>query len=131
MFSCRIENKHNFYNTLCEWWTDWKFPVMSIGSLPNNIFVVSNDGVDLYAIPVYLSDSDVCWIGFITGNKKSTKALRSGSLDYLIKYTEQYLKQYGREFIMTVSNTPVLKKIFKDNGYLLSGEGINEYIKKI
>ncbi len=131
MFSCRIENKHSFYNTLCQWWTDWKFPVMSIDALPNNIFVVSNEGVDLYAIPVYLSDSDMCWIGFITGNKNSTKALRSGSLDYLIKYTEQYLKQSGIKFIMTVSGTSVLKKIFNDNGYFLSGENINEYIKKI
>lgn len=131
MFSCRIENKHNFYDTLCKWWVDWKFPIMSIDALPNNIFVVSNKGVDLYAVPVYLSDSDVCWIGFITGNKNSAKALRSGSLDYLIKYTEHYLKQSGRKFIMTVSKTPVLKKIFKDNGYLISGEGINEYIKNI
>lgn len=104
---------------------------MSIDALPNNIFVVSNDGVDLYAVPVYLSDSDMCWIGFITGNKNSTKALRSGSLDYLIKYTEHYLNQSGRKFIMTVSKTPVLKKIFEDNGYLMSGDKINEYIKNI
>lgn len=131
MFSCRIENKHNFYDTLCNWWTDWKFPVMSINALPNNIFVVSNQGVDLYSVPVYLSDSEVCWIGFITGNKNSTKDLRSGSLDYLIKYTEQYLKQSGFEFIMTVSKNPVLKKRFEDNGYLVSGEGVNEYIKKL
>ena len=79
MFSCRIENKHDFYNTLCEWWTDWKFPLMSIDAIPNNICVVSNEGVDLYAVPVYLSDSEVCWMGFITGNKNSTKELRSGS----------------------------------------------------
>jgi hypothetical protein len=131
MFSCRIENKHDFYDTLCKWWTDWKFPVMSIDALPNNIFVVSNKGIDLYAIPVYLSDSDVCWVGFITGNKNSTKVLRSGSLDYLVKFTEQYLKQSGRKFIMTVSKTPVLKKIFEDNGYLMSGDNVNEYIKNI
>lgn len=131
MFSCRIENKHDFYDTLCKWWTDWNFPVMSIDALPNNISVVSNEGVDLYAVPVYLSDSEVCWMGFITGNKNSTKELRSGSLDYLIKYTEQYLKQSGFKFIMTVSKTPVLKKRFEENGYLMSGDNVNEYIKKI
>jgi hypothetical protein len=32
---------------------------------------------------------------------------------------------------MTVSGTPVLKKTFADNGYLLSGENINEYVKNI
>lgn len=131
MFSCRIENKHDFYDTLCQWWTDWKFPIMNIDMLPNNIFIVSNDGVDLYSVPVYLSDSDVCWIGFITGNKHSTKNLRSGSLGFLLNYTEQYLKDSGRKFIMTVSGNQVLKKTFADNGYLLSGENINEYVKKI
>jgi hypothetical protein len=131
MFSCRIENKHDFYNTLYKWWTDWKFPIMNIDMLPNNIFVVSNDGVDLYAIPVYLSDSDICWMGFITGNRYSTKEMRSGSLGFLLNYTEQYLKNSGRKFIMTVSGTPILKKTFTDNGYLLSGENINEYVKKI
>ena len=104
---------------------------MSIDALPNNIFVVSNQGIDLYAVPVYLSDSDMCWIGFITGNKNTTKELRKGSLDYLIKYTEEYLRISGRKFIMTVSKTPILKKTFTDNDYILSGENINEYIKKI
>ena len=131
MFSCRIESKHKFYKTLCDWWSDWNFPIMSIDALPNNIFVVSNQGIDLYAVPVYLSDSDMCWIGFITGNKNTTKELRKGSLDYLIKYTEEYLRISGRKFIMTVSKTPILKKTFTDNDYILSGENINEYIKKI
>ncbi len=131
MLSCRIEYKRDFYPTLCKWWSDWKFPEININMLPNNIFVVSNDGTDLYAIPVYLSDSDVCWIGFITGNKFSTKELRSGSLAFLLNYTEQYLKESGRKAIMTVSGTPVLKKVLSDNGYVLSGENINEYIKNI
>lgn len=131
MFFCRIENKHNFYSTLCEWWVSWNFPVMSINALPENIFVVSNDGVDLYSIPVYLSDSNVCWMGFITGNKDSTKIMRKGSLDCLIKFTESYLDELGYEFVMTVSKNPVLKKIFEDNGYFISGENVNEYIKKI
>ena len=57
MLSCRLESKDTFYDTLCEWWADWKFPVVAITSLPERIFVVSNDGVDLYAIPVYFGDS--------------------------------------------------------------------------
>jgi hypothetical protein len=131
MFSYRLESKDTFYDTLCEWWTDWKFPVVAITSLPERIFVVSNDGVDLYAIPVYFGDSDLCWIGFVTGNKNSTKAQRDGALEYLLDMVEYYMKGIGARIAMTVSGTPVLKRLYERSDYVISAEGINEYIKKI
>lgn len=131
MFSYRLESKDTFYDTLCEWWADWKFPVVSITSLPERIFVVSNDGVDLYAIPVYFGDSDLCWIGFVTGNKKSTKAQRDGALEYLLDMVEYYMKGIGARIAMTVSGTPVLKRLYERSDYVISAEGINEYIKRI
>lgn len=131
MFSCRIVDKVDFYDTLCEWWSEWKFPVLDIDSLPNNIFVVSKNEIDLYAIPVWLSDSNMCLLGFISGNKRTKKTDRANSLDYLVKYTESYLKDSGRKYIITVSGTPVLKKLFSDNDYILTGNNINEYIKKL
>lgn len=131
MFSYRLESKDTFYDTLCEWWADWKFPVVAITSLPERIFVVSNDGVDLYAIPVYFGDSDLCWIGFVTGNKNSTKSQRDGALEYLLDMVEYYMKGIGARIAMTVSGTPVLKRLYERSDYVISAEGINEYIKKI
>lgn len=131
MLSCRLESKDTFYSTLCEWWTDWKFPVVAITSLPERIFVVSNDGVDLYAIPVYFGDSDLCWIGFVTGNKRSTKLQRDGALEYLLDMVELHMKSIGARIAMTVSGTPVLKRLYERSEYVLSAEGINEYIKRI
>lgn len=131
MFSCRLESKDMFYDTLCEWWADWKFPAVAITSLPERIFVVSNDGVDLYAIPVYFGDSDLCWIGFVTGNKNSTKVQRDGALEYLLDMVEYYMKGIGARIAMTVSGTPVLKRLYERSDYTMSAEGINEYIKKI
>lgn len=129
MLKFRTEHKEDYYKTLCIWWKDWKFPVIAYTSIPERIFVVSNDGVDLYAVPVYASDSDFCWIGFITGNKNSTRELRKGALSSLINHVEVEMKKSGFRLIMTVSGTPILKKTFLDNNYLLSSEGINEYIK--
>jgi hypothetical protein len=131
MLSCRLESKHTFYDTLCEWWADWKFPVVAITSLPERIFVVSNDGVDLYAIPVYFGDSDLCWIGFVTGNKRSTKLQRDGALEYLLDMVELHMKSLGSRIAMTVSGTPVLKRLYERSDYVISAEGINEYIKRI
>lgn len=129
MLNFRVEHKEDYYQTLCLWWTDWKFPVIAYTSIPERIFVVSNNGVDLYAVPIYVSDSDFCWIGFITGNKHSNKELRKGALSSLINHVEVEMKKSGFRLIMTVSGTPILKKTFSDNNYLLSSEGINEYIK--
>lgn len=131
MLSCRLESKDTFYDTLCEWWADWKFPVVAITSLPERIFVVSNDGVDLYAIPVYFGDSDLCWIGFVTGNKRSTKLQRDGALEYLLDMVELHMKSLGARIAMTVSGTPVLKRLYERSDYVISAEGINEYIKRI
>ena len=65
----------------------------------------------------------------ITGNKKSTKELRSGALNILNKYIEEVMKRDGYRIIMTVTGTPVLKKMFSDEDYILSGKDYNEYIK--
>jgi hypothetical protein len=129
MHQCRLENKSDFYNTLCMWWDEWNFPHVSYTSLPERMFVVSKNGIDLYAIPVYVGDSDICMMGFVTGNKKSTKELRSGALNILNKYIEEVMKRDGYRIIMTVTGTPVLKKMFSDEDYIISGKDYNEYIK--
>lgn len=131
MLSYRVENKYDFYDTICTWWDDWNFPRFSVTSLPERIFVVSRDGIDLYAMPVYFGDSDLCWIGFITGNKNTTKKDREGSLSFLLSSVESHMNKLGARLCMTVSGTPVLKKLFSDSDYILSGENINEYIKNI
>ena len=131
MHECRLENSETYYETLVEWWTKWDFPVLLKSSLPKRIFVVSAEGVDLYAVPVYVSDSSWCWIGFITGNKDAKKKYRKNALNFLLYNVEQYMKSLGYDLIMTVSGNPVLKKLFEDSNYNSSSKNIVEYIKKI
>lgn len=109
----------------------WDFPVLEITSLPQRIFVVSAEGVDLYAAPVYVSDSAWCWIGFVTGNKDADKKHRKNALNFLLYNVEQYMKSIGYDLIMTVSGSPILKKLFEDADYKSSSKNIVEYIKKI
>jgi hypothetical protein len=131
MHECRLENRDTYYETLVKWWVRWDFPVLEKTSLPHRIFVVSAEGIDLYAAPVYVSDSALCWIGFITGNKDTEKKYRKNALNFLLYNTEQYMKSIGYELIMTVSSNPVLKKLFEDANYISSSKNIVEYIKKI
>ena len=131
MHECRLENRDTYYETLVKWWLRWDFPVLDKTSLPHRIFVVSAEGIDLYAAPVYVSDSTICWIGFITGNKYADKKHRKNALNFLLYNTEQYMKSIGYELIMTVSSNSVLKKLFEDANYISSSKNIVEYIKKI
>ena len=93
--------------------------------------MVSAEGIDLYAAPVYVSDSSWCWIGFITGNKEAEKKYRKDALKFLLYNIEHYMKCIGYDLIMTVSSNPVLKKLFEDADYSSSSKNIVEYIKKI
>lgn len=129
MLRWRLENKATFYDTLKVWWAEWDFPIVGYSSLPERIFVVSYDDTDLYAIPVTVGDSDMCMIGFITGNKNTTKEQRTGALDYLLDKVETCMKYNGYRVMITFSGTPSLKKLFKDNNYNVSlGD---EYVKRI
>lgn len=131
MHECRLENRDTYYEILVEWWSKWGFPILDKSSLPQRIFVVSAEGIDLYAAPIYVSDSALCWIGFITGNKDAEKKYRKNALNFLLYNVEQYMKSIGYGLIMTVSSTHILKKLFEDNNYTSSSKNIIEYIKKI
>ena len=129
MLEYRVENRDDYYDTLCEWWDLWKFPRVSKSSLPNCIFVVNNCGVDVYAIPVYFSDSDFCWIAFITGNKLAPKKLRDGTLSFLLSSVENHIKDLGVRLCITVNGNNRLDKLYTDSGYIVSGRNVNEYVK--
>lgn len=131
MFDWRVESREKFYHTLVKWWDDWGFPIIPLKSLPETIYVVSYTGVSLYAIPLYRTDSDLCWIGFPTGNKKAPKEFKEKALEFLMEVVEDSAKTRGFKTIITTSATPKLMKLFGDRGFEVSDEGTNYYTKNI
>lgn len=127
----RIETKESYYETLVQWWNDWDFPIIPYGSLPTHIYVVEKEGIDLYAIPLFLTNSDICWIGFPTGNKKANKDLKEGALEYLLNIIEIVCKSQGFRLLLTTSDTPKLMNVFESIGFTKSDEGTNFYTKNI
>jgi len=131
MFKWRLENKNSFYHTLVEWWDNWGFPCVQKSSIPNSIFIVSKNEEDLYAIPIYKTDSDICWIGFPTSNRKAEKENKEGSLDFLMSKIEDVMKQEGFNIILTTSGTPKLMSLFSMREFTASDEGVTFYTKKL
>lgn len=141
MFKFRIENREAYYTTLCDWWRQWGFPILSKSTVPNRIFVCyieKRDSasaptrvLDLYAVPIYATDSSMVWLGFPTSNKSASIEDKKGALTYIMDVISTCLKYEGIETIITTSKTPKLMEAFKEEGYQESDQGTNYYTKKL
>lgn len=130
-FKWRLESKENFYNVLSDWWRMWGFPIIPYEALPMRIFVVSKNNTDLYAIPVYITDSDVCWIAYPTSNRCADKELKTGAFQYLLGVVEIAMKYQGFNRLTTTSDTPKLMEMFEECGFIASDLQTNHYTKLI
>lgn len=129
----RIETKENYYPVLCKFWEDWDFPNVPYELLPNKIFVTynSSEKIDLYAVPLYLTDSGICWLGFPTSNKKAPREYKKGALEFLLEVIENNIKKEGFSLLLTTSNTKKLMEVFENSNFKKSDEGTNFYTKNI
>tara|TARA_R110002051_G_C8711519_1_gene495633 strand:- start:1329 stop:1736 length:408 start_codon:yes stop_codon:yes gene_type:complete len=127
----RLESKEDFYDTLVGWWTKRGFPVQDIEALPRKIFVGYTEDFDLYAIPVYDTDSSRCWVGFPSSNPEATKELKEGVLDWLFGIVETCMRYQGYKIIQTTSNTSPIVKVLEDRDYNGDESGVTFYAKKL
>lgn len=131
MKSYKVLNRNDFYATIKKWWSDWDFPIFGVESLPENIVVVYHNEEEVCAIPVYLSDSNVCWIGFITSNKLASKEARKGSLTFGLKVVSEILEFTKYRHIFTVTGNAFIDKSLNESEFTLANKNIKEYIKNI
>ena len=127
----RLENRSSFGNTLQQWWNERDF-VMAKELLPERIYVVSGySGMDLYAIPVYITDSEFAWMGFPTGNpriKEVDSKTRTEALNYLIEVIQTTMKYQGYSRLFTTSFHPTIMETLDNNGFT-NAEQTNFYVK--
>jgi hypothetical protein len=131
MKSYKVLNKVDFYDTMKQWWNDWGFPVLSIDALPENIVVIYHKEQEVYAIPLYLSDSNFCWVGFITGNKKASKIAREGSLTFGLNSVSDFLQYTGYKLLFTITSNSFIDKSLIEANFFVTNKNIKEYIKNI
>ena len=125
MFSWKLLHKTDCYDTLCSWWTKHKAfdeKLIAEKSLPSRVFVVSNEERDLFAVPVYVSDSDFCYIGWVTSNPDATPKEKVGALDYLYDIISTVMKSQGFDHIMSKANARSLQRIAERNGFINVGQ---------
>lgn len=131
MLNWRIVNR-DFQPTLKQWWEARGFPVLPKELLPNRIFVVYDNEMDLYAVPVYVTDSEFVWMGFPTGNPllhTYEGKDRIEAFQYIMDIIETTMKYEGYTRIITTSMTPSIMSNLETRSFIRTDEGTNFYIK--
>ena len=117
----RLFDKEKDYETLCEWWDDWKLPNHHPDALSETGIIISKDGVDICVGFIYSTDSYIVWFEFITMNKKTTKKQRKGVLEKLGEVMIEKTKAMGFKIIMCLGTeeqdkkAPILARWRKEN----------------
>lgn len=126
----RLENKIDYYDTLVKWWKEHDFPVLTLKNLPTNIFVAYNDEMDICAIPLYRSDSDFCYLGFITMNKKASIKDKGHCVPYLTRIISYFAKDNGYDRLMITCNVSGLQKQLVKSDFEMIDK-TNYYLKNL
>lgn len=133
-FNWRLEDKSVCYKRLQSWWDEHKaFENNHIpyNSVPNRIFTVSYDDTDLYSIAIIITDTDICWVGWITSNPNASPLLKGGALEYLYGVIAIVMKSQGFESIVSHAKLSGLMTALNNSGFQLVEPETNFYIKNL
>lgn len=127
--------KHSDYKTLVEWWSFWRFPAPSQGSLPHynedsfNGVIVSKDNKDIASGFLYETNSNMCWIEFIVTNPKTTSEERNEGVLKVLEELSSVAKRLGFSIVFSsIKNQNLINK-YIDCGFIEGTKGTTELIK--
>jgi len=137
-FNWKLEDKSLAYKRLQMWWDEHKaFDNKHIpyNSMPKRIFTVSteveNVELDLYSIGIIITDTDICWVGWITSNPFAESKYKVGALKYLYEIISVVMKSQGFEFMVSHAKEKSLMNALKNSGFDLIEPETNFYIKNL
>lgn len=133
-FNWRLEDKSLCYKRLQAWWDEHQaFDGNHIpyNSTPNRIFTVSNDSIDLYSIGIIVTDTDICWVGWITSNPKAKPKEKIGALKYLYEIISIVMKSQGFESMVSHAKLNSLMTALDESGFTSVEKNTNFYIKNL
>lgn len=132
MFSHRLLTEHD-YPVLCQWWRDNRFTPPAREMLPDlgaGGFMVDNEGLEICAGFLYMTNSNMAWIEYVVANfQVKNRKLRREALKYLIEQLGQYAKNAGYRIAFTSLKNEHLKKRYMDVGYMIGTENTTELVK--
>lgn len=134
MFSVR-QLKESDYTELVKWWNDWEFKPLTKANLPSNGtsgVMVSIEDVNICAGFLWVTNSDIAWIGFAVSDRNITdKGIRNDALEILINNLTNTAFSQGFTTVFTVSTNKSLINKHKNCGFVVGSNNATELIKTI
>jgi hypothetical protein len=126
--------EEDYENTLVQWWTDWRWPEPpKKENLPHNGtcgLMVSENGVDICAGFLFLTNSKTAWVEYIISNiEVKDRATRNEAIDRLINGLSVLAKDQGYTNIFTSLQSVPLMKRYESCGYIKGSVGCTEMVK--
>jgi hypothetical protein len=119
------------YNMLCSWWKDWGWtspPTMDM--LPQG-YMITKDGIGIYAGFLYYTGTTIAWLEFVVCNKDASIEQRKGCLEKLINVVSTIAKDKGIVSIFTSTNNKAYCNSLIKNNFIIGDSNTFQLIKNL
>jgi hypothetical protein len=127
----RLITEDDYENILKPWWKFWRFGGPAFDMLPiNGGIMLSEDGVDICAGFVYLTNSKAAWVEWIVSNPDvKDRDKRKHYLLTLINTLTKVAQEKGNKYIYTSLRNQSLIKLYGEAGFEMGSKDCQEMIK--
>jgi hypothetical protein len=122
------------YETICDWWKWWRWPIVPKENLPNNGtggFMVQNNNIPIVCGFVYITNSNLTWLEFIVSNPEYRQEDRRSAIKMLMSECEKFCVSIGKKAIFSIGRNKHLLEIHKELGWTVDKKPSYEIVKTI
>lgn len=118
------------YDTACEWFAGWSWPILPPSLFPKSGFVAEKDGVPLAMVWLYLTNSAWGVMEWLVRDPKADKELCRAAMPLLVEKVKETAWGVGIEVIFTSVQHPNLIKLYKEHGFNLGDPNMTNMVAR-
>ena len=126
-------NVEQDYDTLVQWWTDWKFGTVPKECLPPDGIMVEIDGKPICAGGLYIGvGTQFAFMEWIVTDKNADKRIVHKSLKMCIDAIMELAKSKGMKLVYTATKEKELhKRYVKFHNMILAETGVKTFLRDL
>ena len=127
----RLWNLEYDYDTLVQWWTDWKFGVVPKECLPPDGIIVEEDGKSICAGGLYIGvGTQFAFMEWIVTDQQADKRAVHKALKMCIDAIMELAKSKGMKLVYTATKEKELhKRYVKFHNMILAETGVKTFLR--